>query len=267
MSGSVPSNWWGGFPKLSQFDVRNNGLTGTVAFDIIASTMKSLRYLNLQDNQFAGIINTQLGLMTNLWYCQLYNNQFVGQFPSEFSKLSELRELILTDLPNIQGQIPSEIAQLPIRELKFSQSNLSGSLPTEIFLMTTLQALELSDLPLASSESSSLRKFIFGTIPTTIGQLTDLYDLRLQNMGISGSIPSELGLLSGLSTLRLQGNNLEGSVPGELCSLRGVTGMTEFIADCAVSSTNPDAPIVSCPDQCCTTCCRAGESKTCGNED
>jgi hypothetical protein len=40
-----------------------------------------------------------------------------------------------------------------------------------------------------------------GTVPTQIGLLTDLKSLLLYNLGLSGSLPTSLGQLSSLSTL------------------------------------------------------------------
>ena len=64
--GSIPSSWWTGFPNLEIFGVKNNGLTGSVPFDRIGMSMKELSGLYLENNEFTGIINTQLGLLTNL---------------------------------------------------------------------------------------------------------------------------------------------------------------------------------------------------------
>ena len=45
-----------------------------------------------------------------------------------------------------------------------------------------------------------------GTIPTELGQLTDLKQLGLYTNSLSGTIPSELGQLTALTILRIQNN-------------------------------------------------------------
>ena len=56
-----------------------------------------------------------------------------------------------------------------------------------------------------------------GTIPSTIGQLTNLYSLRLQNNELSGEIPSELFDIQGLRYINLSGNSLSGEIPWNIC--------------------------------------------------
>ena len=55
-----------------------------------------------------------------------------------------------------------------------------------------------------------------GTIPSEIGDLSTLEELYLDNNELTGDIPSELGNLPELSALRLAGNRLTGCIPDEL---------------------------------------------------
>ncbi|KAF7822330.1 protein NSP-INTERACTING KINASE 1-like [Senna tora] len=59
-----------------------------------------------------------------------------------------------------------------------------------------------------------------GTLSPTIGNLTNLQIVLLQNNNISGSIPSELGKLSMLQTLDLSNNFFNGEIPASLGHLR-----------------------------------------------
>ncbi|MCF6306821.1 MAG: Two component regulator three Y domain protein [Flavobacteriaceae bacterium] len=61
-----------------------------------------------------------------------------------------------------------------------------------------------------------------GTIPNSIGQLTNLENLELSFNKLEGTIPSEIGNLKSLKVLAFNGNNLFGSIPttiGNLSSL------------------------------------------------
>jgi len=61
-----------------------------------------------------------------------------------------------------------------------------------------------------------------GTIPNSIGQLTNLENLELSFNKLEGSIPSEIGNLKNLKVLAFNGNNLTGPIPtsiGNLSSL------------------------------------------------
>ncbi|XP_010441667.1 PREDICTED: probable LRR receptor-like serine/threonine-protein kinase At5g45780 isoform X1 [Camelina sativa] len=59
-------------------------------------------------------------------------------------------------------------------------------------------------------------KGLSGTISTSIGELTHLHTLLLQNNQLTGPIPSQLGQLSELKTLDLSGNRFSGEIPATL---------------------------------------------------
>ncbi|WOK92975.1 protein NSP-INTERACTING KINASE 1-like [Canna indica] len=59
-----------------------------------------------------------------------------------------------------------------------------------------------------------------GTLSSSIGNLTNLEIVLLQNNHISGEIPPEIGKLSNLQTLDLSNNKLSGEIPPSLGNLR-----------------------------------------------
>ncbi|MBA0837752.1 hypothetical protein Goarm_009883 [Gossypium armourianum] len=61
-----------------------------------------------------------------------------------------------------------------------------------------------------------------GNLSPTIGNLTNLQLVNLQNNNISGNIPSELGKLSKLKTLDLSNNRFNGQIPGTLSHLKSL---------------------------------------------
>ncbi|XVF43356.1 hypothetical protein PTKIN_Ptkin02bG0033800 [Pterospermum kingtungense] len=61
-----------------------------------------------------------------------------------------------------------------------------------------------------------------GTLSPTIGNLTNLQFVLLQDNNISGHIPSELGKLPKLRTLDLSNNNFSGQIPDTLSHLKGL---------------------------------------------
>ncbi|KAJ4718892.1 Leucine-rich repeat receptor-like kinase [Melia azedarach] len=66
---------------------------------------------------------------------------------------------------------------------------------------------------------SSKPKFIWYSAPS-IGNLTNLHLVLLQNNNISGHIPSEIGKLPRLDTLDLSNNKFVGSIPISVSNLR-----------------------------------------------
>jgi Leucine-rich repeat (LRR) protein len=86
-------------------------------------------------------------------------------------------------------------------------NNLTGSIPSELGNLSNLRALSLWGNSLT------------GSIPSELGNLSYLWHLNLGGNSLTGSIPSELGNLSNLWHLNLGGNSLTGSIPSELGNL------------------------------------------------
>ncbi len=85
--------------------------------------------------------------------------------------------------------------------------SLSGSIPSGLGDLSNLTTLNLSGNQLT------------GTIPSGLGDLSNLTTLNLSGNQLSGTIPSELGDLSSLTTLDLSTNQLHGVIPSDLGGL------------------------------------------------
>ncbi|KAK7316242.1 hypothetical protein VNO77_35121 [Canavalia gladiata] len=81
-----------------------------------------------------------------------------------------------------------------------------------------------------------------GTLCPSIGNLTNLQTVVLQNNNITGPIPSELGKLSKLHTLDLSDNSFNGEIPPSLGHLRSLLYLrlnnNSFAGDCPESLAN-----------------------------
>ncbi|XP_048446045.1 probable leucine-rich repeat receptor-like protein kinase At1g35710 [Pyrus x bretschneideri] len=97
--------------------------------------------------------------------------------------------------------------------LDLSNNWLSGSIPTSLGLLTNLSTLYL--------HSNNLS----GIIPKEIGNLKSLVDLGLSESQLNGSIPTSLGQLTNLSTLYLHSNNLSGTIPKEIGNLKSLVDL------------------------------------------
>ena len=62
-----------------------------------------------------------------------------------------------------------------------------------------------------------------GTVPTEIGKLIQLKQLRLERNALTGTMPSEIGELVSLEDLRLYNNSLMGPLPLELGNLANLS--------------------------------------------
>ena len=78
-------------------------------------------------------------------------------------------------------------------------------IPTEVILWGTVYSVESTDsLNISSLEENELT----GTIPSTIGYLTNLRYLNLEDNELTGVIPASIGNLTNLTYLNLMDNKL-----------------------------------------------------------
>ncbi|KAL6329645.1 hypothetical protein AAG906_026370 [Vitis piasezkii] len=159
------------------------------------SSCRSVSDLELGSCGLRGTLhNLNFSSLPNLLTLNLYNNSFMEPFQS-------------TLRPN-----PSSIGNLRnLTNLYLHTNKLSGSIPQEIGLLTSLNDLVL--------EGNSLT----GPIPHSIGKLRNLTTLHLSGNELSGSIPQEIGWLRLLDNLRLSFNNLNGSIPTSIGNLSSLT--------------------------------------------
>ena len=85
--------------------------------------------------------------------------------------------------------------------------------PTEVTLWGEVYSVEDTDsLDLSNNQ-------LTGSIPSEIGNLTNLTLLYLYENQLTGSIPSEIGNLTNLTYLKLSSNQLTGEIPESICDL------------------------------------------------
>ena len=87
-----------------------------------------------------------------------------------------------------------------IKTLSLPYCNIYGTIPNTINQLTNLTVLDLSD------------NNIYGTIPSYIGELSYLNTLTLSTNQLTGSIPNTISLLYNLQTLYLYNNNLNNNI-------------------------------------------------------
>ena len=127
------------------------------------------------------------------------------------------------------------VANGRVTELALGQNQLTGSIPSELGNLTSLQYMSLWENQLTGPIPSQLGRLtklyslglgenqLTGEIPPELGQLTELDDLSFAVNHLTGPIPHQLGQLTKLTSLQLQYNLLTGSIPTELGNLQGLT--------------------------------------------
>ncbi|CAB9523884.1 Leucine Rich Repeat [Seminavis robusta] len=94
-----------------------------------------------------------------------------------------------------------------VQHLWLDQNNLVGSVPAELYMLTSLKTLSIGFDRLV------------GTISTHVGALTALEGLAFNLIYNAGAIPTEIGLLTNLRGIGLTDNNHQGILPSELWQL------------------------------------------------
>lgn len=60
-----------------------------------------------------------------------------------------------------------------------------------------------------------------GAIPTTIGELVNLYNVNISDNNIGGTLPTQIGMLSKLRDASMFKNRIEGKIPVEIGYMTG----------------------------------------------
>ena len=100
-----------------------------------------------------------------------------------------------------------------VTALDLVENQLTGSIPSSLGSLTNLEFLYLQ------------RNQLEGSIPSSLGSLTSLRYLYLYDNQLTGSIPSSLGNLTNLKFLYLDINQLTGSIPSSLGNLTNLKGL------------------------------------------
>ncbi|KAM2984019.1 hypothetical protein FF2_009878 [Malus domestica] len=168
----------------------------------ISSSLPNLRVLSLSACNLSGPIDSSLLKLQSLSVVRIENNNLSTQVPEFFSKFKNLTSLLLMN------------------------SGLYGTFPEKIFLVPTLQSIDLSgnrqlqgSLPefLKSGSFQSLvlngANFSGQLLPNSIGNLKLLSNVDVSTCNFIGSIPRSMEDLTQLVYLDLSRNQFNGSIP------------------------------------------------------
>uniref|UniRef100_A0A2N9G1H1 Leucine-rich repeat-containing N-terminal plant-type domain-containing protein n=1 Tax=Fagus sylvatica TaxID=28930 RepID=A0A2N9G1H1_FAGSY len=199
-----------------------------------SGSMGSLRYLNLSNARFQGVIPHQLGNLSNLHYLNLAG---YGLYAMNLQWLSGLPLLRYLDMSHIDLSKASDwlqvINKLPsLLDLQLSYCELRFIPPTPSVNFSSLATLDLSS---NYFENSSILSWIFvlrnlvsldlsgnhfqGPIPVDLQNMTSLRHLDLSENYFNHSIPNWLYSFSHLEFLKLANNNLQGTISSAIGNL------------------------------------------------
>jgi Leucine-rich repeat (LRR) protein len=170
-----------------------------------------------------------------------------GTIPSEIGNLASSLTFLSASFTSLQGPLPTEIGRLDL--LVFYLMNYCSmggtTIPTEIGRCRSLSMSQFRRFISAfvtlvaqirfslNIDTLSLEGNMFsGSLPSELGLLTNLLQLRARNNLLTGIVPSQLLMLTELRSLQLALNpRMTGSIPEEFC---GMDNLREITSDCGV---------------------------------
>ncbi|RDY07715.1 MDIS1-interacting receptor like kinase 1, partial [Mucuna pruriens] len=233
-SGEIPPSL-GTLSHLEELYLDNNNLRGT-----IPGGFNNLKRLELQSNK----LNTHLpnlGSLRNLKYLDLSDNSIAGALPAPLP-VSLVQISIRNN--NLTGTLTGESFKnlTRLQVVDFSSNRMSGSVPSVLFELPSLQQLSLSfneftklEAPYKGVESRSglvavdlSNNRLEGFLPSFMAMMPKLSSLSLENNEFTGRIPTQFAVktvfpgrgVSPLGRLLLGGNYLLGGIPRPLLALK-----------------------------------------------
>jgi len=182
LKGTVPEELLA-LHNIRKLYLNDNELTGTIPSGI--GNLSSLIELYMYGNQLTGTIPKEIGTLVNLETLTLAENQLYGTIPEEVNELVNIKTFSvhnnLDSSGSLSGGLPSFTKSPHISELRLEGNNLSGTIPTDLFLIANTAAEMTIDL-----DNNDLR----GDIPSVLSRFSNLF------LGITGNridnIPEEL---------------------------------------------------------------------------
>nr|XP_034916258.1 probable leucine-rich repeat receptor-like protein kinase At5g49770 isoform X2 [Populus alba] len=235
LSGPLPPAI-GNLKKLTNLILVGCRFSGPIP-DTLGS-LPQLTYLSLNSNGFTGSIPPSLGNLSNLYWLDLADNRLTGPIPVSTGTTPGLDLLVNTKhfhlgFNQLSGQIPPKLfsSGMNLIHILLESNKLTGSIPSTLGLVTSLEVVRLDNNLLA------------GTVPSNINNLTRVSEMYLSNNGLTGPLPNLTGMdlltyldmsnntfndtefppwfstLQSLTTLVMEKTQLTGQIPPDFFSL------------------------------------------------
>ncbi|XP_022720377.1 probable LRR receptor-like serine/threonine-protein kinase At3g47570 isoform X2 [Durio zibethinus] len=200
----------------------NNWTTSTSVCNWVgvscSSNPERVTSLDLHDMNLTGTVSAHLGKLSSLISLDLSGNDFRSYLPSTIYNLSSLQTIGLTSC-GLSGDLPDDLCHYfpKLEVLRFDFNEFSGSVPSSLGDCTNLQNLSLSS-----------NRFN-GFIPRSIGNLTMLKEVHLGGNSLQGEIPWEIGNLLNLEIFAAENNRgLTGGIPPSMFNISSLTKLILF---------------------------------------
>ena len=225
--------------------------------------LTDLNYLNLQGVGVSVVLPSEIGESREVFRGSSHRSSTIGQlsalthlelsglglpangFPRELGN-TPLHFLVIAYNP-LRGTLPSALGGLlGLQHLQLTSSSFTGSIPSFLGGLTQLTYLQLQDTLLSGDLPAALfapqltyvlvvNNRIRGTIPSEVGNMSNLVVLQLSGNSLSGVIPTEIGSLAEMYFLDLSDNSLVGTIPTEI----GTPALYMHCHDCSCDTGLP----------------------------
>lgn len=185
MDGTIPELFLETSPLLGTIHLSSMNITGTIPTQFGLLPLADLR---LDRNGLTGPIPAELGSIPELRILELQTNELDGSLPGSLFTSLSLATLRVGENIMLMGSIPETVSQMiNLEEIWMNATNIGGMLPVGLYSLPKLSNLHLSDADFS------------GTLSESVGTMSLLRFLNLENNRFSGFVPSGLDLLTRLS--------------------------------------------------------------------
>ncbi|KAK3143303.1 hypothetical protein QOZ80_4AG0298700 [Eleusine coracana subsp. coracana] len=213
--GPIPSSFNGSALQNLELNNQQGETKLSGPLDVVA-TMTSLQTLWLHGNQFSGPIPDDIAACAALATLRLSNNMLVGLVPPGLAAIPHLTEVWL-DNNKFLGPVPAlKTANFTFSGNGFCADKSGVACSPEVTAL--LQFLAQVEYPatLLSTWTGNNPCSTWLGVTCNDGHVTLL---NLPDLGLNGTISQSLGNLTNLSNVKLKGNHLTGRVPDSLTKL------------------------------------------------
>ncbi|XP_062221310.1 phytosulfokine receptor 1-like [Phragmites australis] len=223
-------------PAIRVFNVSYNAFNGS--HPVLPGTGNLSAY-DVSGNNFEGPVDAAAvcGESPGVHVLRLSMNRLSGAFPVGFGQCRSLAELSL-DGNGIDGTLPDDLFGITsLQFLSLHTNSLSGDLSPRLRNLSSLVRLDLSfnafsgplpdvfDALTGLQELSAPSNTLSGKLPATLSRCHRLRVLNLRNNSFVGDIALDFRALKNLVYLDLGVNNFTGPIPASLPECRGMTAL------------------------------------------
>nr|GEW98148.1 leucine-rich repeat-containing protein [Tanacetum cinerariifolium] len=181
--------------------------------------MSNLRYLDMSNNHFGGLIPHCFGnIPSYLKMIDLRNNRFQGIIPNVYGDCGRLEGLILKG-NQLEGEFPCSLSKCQsLSVIDLGNNHLNGTFPGWSEDLPNLQVLVLKSNKFHGHiQPTSAVKFLFLNLQVLdLSHNRNLFEIESLDLSwnqLTREIPESLTSIKGLAVLRLSHNRLVGRIP------------------------------------------------------